>query len=105
MKARRDEVVEALRAMSRRELLEVVHEALQAFDHDGYRLRVAESYLPEPFQPPPDVEFFALPAQGHERPGVDELYQQGMCDKCGTRVACVSKLACCPICTSEVYCT
>lgn len=104
MKPSRDEVVEALRAMSKCELVEIVYEALQAFDRDEYRLRVAQSYQTQPCDPP-DVEFIALPVDGHERPGVDELYQQGMCDRCSTRVVSVSKLACCPICASEVCCT
>lgn len=101
MKSRRDEVVEALRAMSSGEVIEIVYEALQAFDSDEYRLRVAQLYQPQPGEPP-DVEFIALPVGGYERPGVDELYEQGMC---GTRVVSVSKLACCPSCSSEVYCT
>lgn len=104
MRPRRDEIIEALAGMSRAEIAEVVCEALRGFDAEGLRLCLVEVHTPSP-EAPPDVEFVALPAPGYDRPGVDDLNEQGKCESCGTRVVAVAKLASCPVCMGEVRCT
>jgi hypothetical protein len=117
MKSTHIELAQALAALPDRELIEVIYAAFRprqddrdfrSGDFERDRWCLAEASFGK-FNGQTDehayVELIGLPAPAYEQLDWEHLSQQGKCLHCGVLVVSVSKVASCPVCSSDVECT
>jgi rubrerythrin len=108
-----DEIIDRLTLLNERELIEVMNRAFHVFAKKfeaagdvGVRYVLAQSSFEKGEDTEPYIEFLGVPSESYLGYIQDAAYENGGCPTCGVIVACVDKLATCPICgTTGVECT
>lgn len=108
-----DEIVDRLASLNERELIEVMSRAFAIFGRKfeaageiGVRYVLAQSSFENGEDKEPYIEFFGTPSAPYLGYVQDVARENGGCPTCGVIVACVDKLATCPVCgTAGVQCT
>jgi hypothetical protein len=106
-------VVDCLTSLNERELIEVLNRVFEGFAKRfdvsgdvGNRYALASSSFEKGEDQEPYVEFLGSPSEPYLGYVQDGAYENGGCPTCGVTVACVDKLATCPVCgTIKVECT
>ena len=108
-----ERTVAQLSALNERELIEVLGRVFDAFAKKfdaagevGDRYSLVWSSFEKGEDKEPDLHFLGVPSQTYLQQPNDEAVDYGGCPTCGVTVACVDKLATCPVCgTTNVECT
>lgn len=108
-----DSTVAHLSSLTERELIEVLSrvfsEYAKKFDASedrGDRYVLVRSSFEKGEDAEPYLQFMGLPSERYLGYDQDAAYENGGCPTCGVTVACVDKLATCPVCgTTGVECT
>jgi len=108
-----DEIVDRLTSLNERELIEVMSRAfdvfakkLEASGDIGVRYVLVQSSFQKGEDKEPYLEFLGMPSEHYLGYLQDTACENGGCPTCGVIVACVDKLATCPVCgTKGVQCT
>lgn len=102
-----------LTSLNERELIEVMVHVFEAFANRfqvsgdiGARYVLAKSSFNKNEDEEPYIEFLGVPSEPYLGYVQDEAFENGSCPTCGVIVACIDKLATCPVCgTMGVQCT
>lgn len=108
-----DKVVELLSGLRERELVEILSRVFDNFsqkfaasDDFGDRYALVRSSFEKGEDKEPYIHFLGLPSEMYWQQSNDEALDYGRCPTCSVTVACVNKLATCPVCgTTGVQCT
>ena len=108
-----ERTVAQLSGLNERELIEVLSRVFDVFAKKfdaagevGDRYSLVWSSFEKGVDKEPYVEFLGVPSRRYRLEPNDEALDNGECPTCGVTVACVDKLATCPVCgTADVECT
>jgi rubrerythrin len=100
-----DGIIDRLTLLNERELTEVTNRVFEVFAKKfensgdvGQRYVLVRSSFEKGEDKEPYLEFLGVPSEPYLGYVQDGAYESGGCPTCGVIVACVDKLATCPVC-------